>query len=486
LVHDFVMGGTEAPEFMQGPGRVVAIVIIRTHWSMIHRIGLFAPPAFDAGSAIMKSNSSAKMPETSVQQDTQKTTGDPVSADIVVGILSYNSATSISGVIGNVRTGIETYFPGSVRLLVNADGGSKDGTPALALESSAGRDDFIQIAYPVYPVQKLAPEYMGVPGKINALQAVFGIASERNAKACVIIDSNVRSLTPDWMDPLVRPVIENGFDFVSPCYLRHKYEGTLLNGIVSPLTRALYGKRIQQPIGGDFALSLNLVNDFRRQLQMEDDTAGTGIDVWITTHAVCSGFRVAQALLGPRVLDPSEPAPEVSSLLAQTLGWVFMEMNRTASIWQRVKASQEVPTFGSWPVTATEPAPVDINPLLQSFRLGYQSLLDIWRLVLPPATLVDLKRMSLQTAETFRFDDMLWARVIYDFALAWRIRIMDRDHLLRALTPLYLGWVASYIRSVRDATPEQVQDRIEALGLAYESQKGYLISRWRWPDRFNP
>ena len=107
-------------------------------------------------------------------------------------------------------------------------------------------------------------------------------------------------------------------------------------------------------------------------------------------------------------------------------------------------------------------------------------------MVLSPATLVDLKRMSLQPADTFRFEDVLWARVIYDFALAWRTRIMDRDHLLRALTPLYLGWVASYILSLRDARPEQAQDRIEKLCLAYESQKAYLISRWRWPDRFNP
>jgi hypothetical protein len=31
-----------------------------------------------------------------------------------------------------------------------------------------------------------------------------------------------------------------------------------------------------------------------------------------------------------------------------------------------------------------------------------------------------------------------------------------------------------------------VEQRIEALCLAYEAEKGYLISRWRWPDRFNP
>jgi hypothetical protein len=145
-----------------------------------------------------------------------------------------------------------------------------------------------------------------------------------------------------------------------------------------------------------------------------------------------------------------------------------------------------VASFGPCGETDTAPAPVDINPLIHSFRLGYESLHDIWRMVLPPATLMDLKRLSSQTADTFRFDDTLWARVIYDAALAWRIRIIDRDHLLKALTPLYLGWLASWLRAVRDADSNQTQAAAEALCLAFEAQKSYLISRWRWPDRFNP
>ena len=203
-------------------------------------------------------------------------------------------------------------------------------------------------------------------------------------------------------------------------------------------------------------------------------------------QAVAGGFRPAQALLGPRILSHSEPAPEVSSMLAQTLGSVFTEMERTAPVWQRVRGSEAVPSEGLRLEPPPEPEPVDGKPMFHSFYLGYQNLQDIWRLVLPPATLMDLKRMSLQSADTIRFDDALWARVVYDFALAWRSRTMDREHLLRALTPVYLGWVASWVNAVREASADEAQDRIEKLCLAYEAQKGYLISRWRWPDRFNP
>jgi hypothetical protein len=426
------------------------------------------------------------MPETGTQQDAEIYADTANDGDIVLGILSFNNSGTIGSVIHAAQEGLSAYFPDRRCLLVNADGGSKDGTHAVAQGCVADKKDFLQIAYPIDPVQKLSPEYLGVPGKTRAIKAVCSVANERNAKVCLVLDSNVRSLTQEWIGALARPVIEGGVDFVSACYPRHKFDGAIFSGIVYPLTRALYGKRIQQPMGGEFAFSASMVRYFLVQPQRDGNELDSGSDIWVTIQAARGGFRMAQAFLGPRLLGDSEPVPEVSSILAQTLGAIFVEMDRTASVWQRVRGSEKVPTFGPCGEMATDPIAVDINPMIQSFRLGYQSLQDIWRMVLPPATSMQLKRMSFQTAETFQFDDSLWARVVYDFALAWRMRVMDRDHLLKALTPLYLGWVASYIRAVRDADSKQTQAAIEALCMAFEVQKSYFISRWRWPDRFNP
>ena len=41
--------------------------------------------------------------------------------------------------------------------------------------------------------------------------------------------------------------------------------------------------------------------------------------------------------------------------------------------------------------------------------------------------------------------DDLWVRIVYDFILAYRLRTLNRGHLLGALTPLYLAWVASHL-----------------------------------------
>jgi hypothetical protein len=84
---------------------------------------------------------------------------------------------------------------------------------------------------------------------------------------------------------------------------------------------------------------------------------------------------------------------------------------------------------------------------------------------------------------SFRLDDALWARIVYDFALGYRLRVLARDHLLRSLVPLYLAWLASFVVEVRDRGDEEVDERIERLAAAFEAQKPYLISKWRWPER---
>jgi hypothetical protein len=407
-------------------------------------------------------------------------------ADIVLGILSYNNAATIAQVIRNAQHGLAATFPACRSVIVHADGGSQDGTPDLALEAALDTRALVQVAYPVYPVHRLTPDYHGIPGKGNAVRAVFELAQTLEAKACVAMDADISGFTPEWTEALVRPVLDSQFDLVSPYYLRHKYEGTVITGIVYPLMRALYGKRIRQPIGADFAYSAKLIGHCLQQPQWDSDVTGPGIDAWIATAAIAAGFKLAQAFLGTRAQSHSDPPPELSSALAQVLGSLFTAMNRTATVWQRSRGSEPVPAFGLDLRAVVESPSVDVQTMIESFRLGYRNLQEIWGVVLPPATLLELKKLAARSEDGFRFADTLWARIVYDFALAHRTRAMDRNHLLQAMTPLYLGWVASYALQVRDADALGVEQRIEALCLAFEAEKGYLISRWRWPDRFNP
>jgi hypothetical protein len=129
---------------------------------------------------------------------------------------------------------------------------------------------------------------------------------------------------------------------------------------------------------------------------------------------------------------------------------------------------------------------LEISRMIESFQLGDRDLQEIWGLVLPPSTLIELRKLARLPAEQFHMPEDLWARIVYDFALAHRLRTISRDHLLKSMTPLYLAWIASYAQEVIKAGDLAVDETLERLSVAYESSKSYFVSRWRWPDRFNP
>jgi hypothetical protein len=207
--------------------------------------------------------------------------------------------------------------------------------------------------------------------------------------------------------------------------------------------------------------------------------------IWFASDAACGGFKIGQAQLDVPVPVQKDP-PDVSAAVAQLLGPLFHDIERNAACWQKVRGSLPVPTFGMASAVAEETGVVDVTRMVEAFRLGYRNLQDVWGVVLPPATLVELKRLTQLAPESFRLADDVWARTVYDFALAYRLRSMSRDHVLGAMTPLYRAWVASYATEVRTMGATAVEQRLERLGIAFEAQKPYFVSRWRWPDRFNP
>src|SRR5512135_1415528 len=214
------------------------------------------------------------------------------SADIVVGIPSYNNARTIGHVVRAVQAGLAKYFPDSKAVLVNSDGGSSDGTMEIVRNEVIEDLSSILVSHPNGALFRLATPYHGLPGKGSAFKTIFEIADSLGAKACAVVDSDLRSITPEWIELLVKPVLSGSFDYVAPLYHRHKFDGTITNSIIYPLTRALYGKRVRQPIGGDFGFSGELARFYLGKDVWETDVARFGIDIWMTTTAIAGNYRV--------------------------------------------------------------------------------------------------------------------------------------------------------------------------------------------------
>ncbi len=108
---------------------------------------------------------------------------------------------------------------------------------------------------------------------------------------------------------MIDPVLKGEFEFVAPVYTRHKYDGTITNNIVYNLTRSVYGKRIRQPIGGDFTFSRDLAKFYLEKPVWSTDIAKFGIDIWMTINAIARNVSICQAHLGVKVHDARTRRP---------------------------------------------------------------------------------------------------------------------------------------------------------------------------------
>jgi hypothetical protein len=303
------------------------------------------------------------------------------------------------------------------------------------------------------------------------------VAERLSARACAVVDADLRSITPGWIELLLGPVLQQGFDFVAPLYLRHKYDGTITNSIVYPLTRALYGREVRQPIGGDFGFSGRLASHYLTKRVWETDVARFGIDIWMTTTALAEGFRVCQAFLGAKIHDAKDPGVDLAGMVVQVVSSVFDLMETYHERWRLVEGTEQVPLFGFPHGVGLEPVAVNVERMTSIFRQASRDLSEVWERILSSETLGEVKALGSAVDQPV-FTDRLWVQVVYEFALAYRRQALPRDQLLRSLVPLYLGRTASFVVRTANSSSEEVEALIRGVADEFVSQKPALLRRW--------
>jgi glycosyltransferase involved in cell wall biosynthesis len=439
------------------------------------------------------------MPNDTALDDLMTTALDDVgTADILVGIPSYRNAGTIGHVVRTVVEGLRRSFAHMRAVVVNADGGSDDGTP-----------DAVRSALDGAPA--IVGAYVGTPGKGSAFRAIFEAAADLGVTACAVVDSDLRSITPEWIERLLAPVVSKRAEYVTPLYARHKHDGTITNTIAYPLTRALYGTRIRQPIGGEFAFSGDLARAFlaggafvpqaRRPSEdevehlsasegsprgsvgtevWESDVARFGIDIYMTTTALVRGASVAQAYLGAKVHDPKDPGADLGPMFRQVVGTAFRLARANVDSWQKVDGSRGVPVDGEVGHVEPEPVNADADLLVRRFREGEAEHGATWREALSAAS-HDAVARALGEDIPHALRGAVWAGIVYDLLAASARRPDRTDTYVDALVPLYFGRVAGFIEDAKDLSSARSEVLVEEQAVAFEASKAQL--RERWPAR---
>jgi glucosylglycerate synthase len=398
-------------------------------------------------------------------------------ADVLVGVPTYNNAATVGQVVQSIRAGLLKYFPRERAVIVNADGGSRDQTPDLVRGASINDLQHSTDLNALRTLHSISAEYAGGPATGTALRTILASAELLRVSACAVVSPESTTIEPEWIERLLRPVYQGKFDFVTPLYRRHKFDGLLMRNLVYPMTRAFYGKQVREPYAAEFSFSGQLASHFLGQEIWTQEVGQTGTEIALTISAITGGFRLAQSFLGVKPHVDARSTDLVAAM-RQTVGALFWSLEPNFSVWSAKADSQAVPTLGSGQEVTLEPLRINRKRLFGMFRSGVAELEPVLKSILSPPTLTELQRISTLNEGEFLYGDELWARTVYEFAASYHKAVISRDHIVQALAPLYRGRAFTFLVENREASGEQVEQNVEDFCMMCERLKPSLVELW--------
>lgn len=391
------------------------------------------------------------------------------SADIIVGIPSYKEKDCIAFPTDVASRGLTQFFPDKKAVIINVDNHSPDGT----------KEAFLNTPTKVPKVYISTPP--GVKGKGNNFLNLFKAAVELRADAVIVVDADLKSITPNWIRYLGEPLMGR-FDYVTPIYARHKYDATITNHIAYPLLRTLFGLRVRQPIGGDFGFSGKLARAFLSEKLWSDKISAFGIDIWMTTIAIARHFNVCQAFLGsPKVHRAKDPAADLSVMFKQVVSTLFDLMIDFEYLWKYTSESRPSSIYGFGLGVFEKPPAVNVNTkkLFKNIMDGFKTYGKIWKQIIPMPEYLEIQKFhGIKEINQFYYHSNLWARILFNFAVAYKNNEIDRDLLIEALIPFYYSRVLSFVNRTQGLETRESEEYLENINRIFEAEKYYLLEKW--------
>ena len=397
--------------------------------------------------------------------------------DILVGVPTHNNAKTVGPIVETIQAGIVKFFPRERAAIINADGGSRDGTAQLLVSAAIGDVQSSSKLYALRTLRSISTEYASSPASGTALRTILAAAELLRAKACAVISPESTQITTDWLAALLRPVYAETLDLVLPTYRRHRFDGILLTNLLYPMTRALYGLKIREPYALEFAFSGRLGSQFLAQNAWSEETARAGSEIRLTLAAIAGDYRIGQSFLGTKEHAERHSADLVPAM-RQTVGALFSSMEPNFSLWDAKTGSQPIPTTGAEQDFSLEPLRVNRKTLREMFSAGVAELESVFQSILSAPTLAELQRIAGVEEASFCYSGELWVKTVYEFAAAYRKSVINRDHIIQALAPLFRGRAFTFLMENRNSTAASVENNIEALCLEFERMKPYLLKIW--------
>ena len=379
--------------------------------------------------------------------------------DIIVGIPSYNEESTIDFVTWQVARGLKKYFPQQTCIIINVDNNSSDNTKQVFLNTDT------QGIPKVYVTTE-----PGVRGKGNNFYNLFKIVKEFKPRAVIVVDADLKSITPKWIKNLATPILE-GYDLVTPLYARHKYDGTITNNLVYPVVVGLLGKNIRQPIGGDFSFSTRLAEYWLEQ-EWSETIRQYGIDIFMTIHAVLGGFKICSTRLGAKIHKVKDPGKSLGPMFKQVIGTLFSMLSKKPDALLN-RGIEHTAIFGDDEIREPSMMCINTENLRKKFNNGMNKYGGVLKEHLSKETYTELRNTCLELGG---LDPELWAKILYELLGAYP-RAESKELLLEAIQPLYFGRVYTFAKETAGLSHREAEMAVQRQAKLFYELRHHAIKR---------
>ena len=400
--------------------------------------------------------------------------------DLLVGMSSHNTANTVSH-LDAIEESFQRNFVRQRVVIVNV--ASRDKGEDSVVAKGPGNLAETGVRLPgitsLRTSHRVTANVAGPPSPGIALRTILAAADLLRARACAVVSPAGSNLHPDSVANLLRPVYREKFDYVAPLYTRNKYQGLLARNLLYPMSRALFGWGLRELFSDEWGFSGRLAALCLNQDVWHEEAIRARPEAWMAISAISSDFRCCQAFLGEKSQAMKGPGTDIVEVLRQTVGTLFWCLETQQSLWLDCERAQPVPTFGPAPELTSEPTDLDRHRIFEMFRNGVTELEPILSSILDPETHQEIKSIVSLEEGKFRFKSDLWIRTLYDFAASYHHAVINRDHLVQALAPLYRGMTYSFLDEHSDSSPAEMEAASEMLCGEFALQKPYLRERWK-------
>jgi glycosyltransferase involved in cell wall biosynthesis len=230
----------------------------------------------------------------------------------------------------------ETTIGGSIKAaqgskhhpqIIVVDGFSVDNTRKIAEELGA---------------DVVLPEKRVYPGKGVAMTTALRRAFQDSPDIILFLDADIRNLTSEWVDNLIKPILEGGYDMARGSYLRAPRDAPVTKLVARPLLEIFFPEisYLDQPLSGEVSAKAGVWD----ALLKRGSPDGWGIDIWLLIEASILGYNIREVFLGFKEHKSFSHYSEDVVKLSKMSEQVALTIIKEAVKYNRIDNVRDAPT----------------------------------------------------------------------------------------------------------------------------------------------